>query len=133
MRLIDADKLEQEIQAQIDFINREKIMQPDKDYYNLMKIACYNMALLYIKTADTVDVPAVTDAPTPASREVFDELMSCELYRGNYDGTDEKISYMCGIRRVMSSIALDVSFDCLQSYKRIFEANMKKSQERARQ
>lgn len=64
---------------------------------------------------------------------VFNDLMECSLFRGQYDAKHGSPDYMYGICTVMEQIAYGVSEDNYNEFSTIFTDNVIKSQERARE
>lgn len=64
-----------------------------------------------------------------AWKVVYDELMRCSMFRGNYDAKNGNEIFMYGIATVMECIAYHVSEECAALYNETFATNMVGSKE----
>ena len=62
---------------------------------------------------------------------VFDDLMECPLFRGEYDAKNENESFINGIWTVMEYIACNVSENVGDKFNNEFAENMTKSKNEA--
>ena len=67
-----------------------------------------------------------------AYKMVFDDLMECPLFRGEYDAENGNESFINGIWTVMEYIACNVSEDVGDKFNNEFVENMTKSKNKVK-